>query len=188
MTFSFIHHESPETPTTRLHSFAVAGLLCLLIGGFYLTAIIVRRSMTEVALSSNSVMASHLAEEGIELVRAVRDTNSNNGQAWDAGLVDGDYLASYLPLASGGVLCRVGRSECPTITPLYQNAASGFYAYPGDNFSGTASRFTRVVRLQPKDDASARTYLLLTRNVSWGSEPHEQVRVAAHFYDWRVSK
>ena len=44
---------------------------------------------------SNKLIASYLSQEGIELVRNIRDTNWINGQPWDEGIDSGDFEIDY---------------------------------------------------------------------------------------------
>src|SRR3989344_539699 len=43
----------------------------------------------------NNLVASNLAQEGIEVVRAMRDANWFNNQAFDTGLSDGVYRLEW---------------------------------------------------------------------------------------------
>ncbi len=45
--------------------------------------------------SKNDAIAANLAQEGIELVRNIRDTNWIQGAAFDNGLAQGDHLIDY---------------------------------------------------------------------------------------------
>ena len=47
------------------------------------------------SINKNQLIAASLAQEGIELVRQVRDNNWLNSQPYDTGLNDGAYKADY---------------------------------------------------------------------------------------------
>lgn len=43
----------------------------------------------------NNVVAANLAQEGVEVIRAIRDTNWFSGAEFDAGLAPGEYEVTY---------------------------------------------------------------------------------------------
>lgn len=47
------------------------------------------------ALYSKRLIVAYLAQEGIEIVRNIRDTNWLEGKNWDHGLGTGDWQADY---------------------------------------------------------------------------------------------
>ncbi len=51
-----------------------------------------RSSIRMGSITSNELIANHLAEEGLEVVRNIRDSNWLRNQRWDKGLEDGDYI------------------------------------------------------------------------------------------------
>lgn len=143
--------------------------------------------------SIDGLVAAHLAEEGIELIRNVRDTNwaiKANGGAnttW-TDLASGAYLIHY-PLTVGnpsvGRLCWIdaGNSNCPAARPLNFDTTSKLYGYSGwRGFSGVStSRFTRVVTI-----TNNTIYIQVSSQVQWNdaSGSHD-VTLVEHLYDWR---
>ena len=90
-------------------------------------------------LSSLEFTASYLSQEGIELVRNLRDENLLNFQDWDYGLDEGDYGVQYNKniLLSGfnDVFLKIG--------------SDGFYKYlPG----GDDTLFKREITIKKEDD------------------------------------
>lgn len=57
--------------------------------------VLINRSLGFSSLAFNKLVAGNLAQEGIEIVRNIRDTNWLNQKAWDNGLDDGVYQADY---------------------------------------------------------------------------------------------
>ena len=43
----------------------------------------------------NNLIAANLAQEGVEVIRGIRDTNWFNGTAFDTGLADGTYRVEW---------------------------------------------------------------------------------------------
>lgn len=77
---------------TLVESMIAVGLL---VTGVVGVLTLVSRSIGFSGLAFNRLTAANLAQEGIEVVRNIRDTNWINGLAWDNGLADGDYQLDY---------------------------------------------------------------------------------------------
>lgn len=138
--------------------------------------------------SVNRTVATHLAEEGLEIVRNIRDNNEINGLAFDAGLADGTYLVFY---GSPGLTPSVIAAGA-TPPPLDVNPTTGLYGHdqarwPSSGFTGAPSKYTRTILIQHATDAGAgsTSYLRVTCVVSWPANGVEQVVLEAHLYDWR---
>ena len=67
----------------------------LILVGLVGVITLINRSLGFSSLAFNKLVSSNLAQEGVEIVRNIRDTNWINHQAWDAGLPDGTYQADY---------------------------------------------------------------------------------------------
>lgn len=89
----------------------------------------------------SNLTASYLAQEGIEIVKNIRDNNWTQGNAWSAGLTnclssgsgcEADYTDSSLAAVSG------------SLRLLYVDS-DGFYGYTGD----TKTEFTRKIVIDP---------------------------------------
>lgn len=77
---------------TLIESMIAVGLI---VTGVVGVLTLVSRSIGFNGLAFNQLTAANLAQEGIEIVRNIRDTNWINGVAWDNGLADGDYQLDY---------------------------------------------------------------------------------------------
>ncbi|MDP2855605.1 MAG: prepilin-type N-terminal cleavage/methylation domain-containing protein [bacterium] len=77
---------------TLVESMIAVGLI---VTGVVGVLTLVSRSIGFSGLAFNRLTAANLAQEGIEIVRSIRDTNWINGLAWDNGLADGDYQLDY---------------------------------------------------------------------------------------------
>ncbi|MBI5077822.1 MAG: prepilin-type N-terminal cleavage/methylation domain-containing protein [Candidatus Yonathbacteria bacterium] len=88
--------------------------------------------------AKDEMVAINLAEEGIEAVRQVRDSNMLTATAWDTGLGAGDYVVnanSATSVAFCGLTCAV--------QPVYLDA-QGFYQ---QSTVLTATPFGRIVTI-----------------------------------------
>ena len=113
----------------------VAVLTTVLIGPIaFLTTAFTRSEASE-----DKLTGLYLAEEGLELVRRVRDNNVLSGSAWNTGLQNNgtalyemDFTSNYTTPQS-------------VVAPrkLYFNIGSGVYSYTNDG--SPESKFTRII-------------------------------------------
>ena len=110
-------------------------------------------------------VASYLAQEGVEVVRNIRDTNWISGaSSWVDGLDAGHYRVQYN-----------STSLLPYQDVVLNLDSSGFYSYD----SGTATQFKREIILsQPSADI-----LKVVSKVTW---PGNQAVIQAEdfLYNW----
>jgi len=94
---------------------------------------------------NNKLVASYLAQEGVEIVRNIRDTNylkirqGDTGVAWDDNII--------LPGNDCATRCQTDYNDTAlagvgALTPLLRDAATNLYWYD----SGTATNFTREIK------------------------------------------
>lgn len=62
-----------------------------LLGAFTLA----NKTISSGKISANRVTAASLSQEGIEIVRNIRDSNWLAGNPWNQGLAAGDYIVQY---------------------------------------------------------------------------------------------
>jgi Tfp pilus assembly protein PilV len=116
----------------------------------------------------NNLIAANLAQEGVEVIHAIRDTNWFASQAFNNGLGAGDYEAEWnsgLPLgASQDRFLRVD--------------ANGRYNYT----TGTTTPFKRMIRIAA---VSAQEFKV-TSIVTWTTRKRDKsVQVESHLFDWK---
>jgi prepilin-type N-terminal cleavage/methylation domain-containing protein len=98
-------------------------------------------------VSRDQMTAYFLAQEAMEYVRNIRDTDVINNVSWPGGLLlnAGASSQTYCvdPRASSMSqrVVALGSGTCDSIGTLYYNASTGF----NHQNSGTASRFSRTV-------------------------------------------
>jgi Tfp pilus assembly protein PilV len=144
-------------------------LTVALVPAFYQATQAVSLSLTV----RNSMTASNLAVEGVEVVRAVRDAN------WFAGSPFAQGLDSCAP-ASGG--CRV-EYDSTAVLPLSGNAPlrydliNGLYQYAAGDDSDFSRRIT-IEQITPKE-------LQVVSEVSWTERNIDKTfAIEYHLYDW----
>lgn len=148
-----------------------------LVGG--LSAILQALSLSR--FSSSKLTAAYLAQEGIEIVRNIRDTNwleaRTAANAWDEGLTGcsggciADYKHSYGPSLTDPTL--------PVFAGQYLNVdASGFYSYA----AGTPTKFKRKIIIQETNPDR----LDVTVQISWLDKGKSYTFSAQeNLYNWR---
>jgi hypothetical protein len=73
-------------------------VLTIGIGGAFL---MVRQSLSAASINKNRLIAAYLAQEGIEMVRNIRDNNWLAQRTWDIGLSPGNYQIDVSSTALG---------------------------------------------------------------------------------------
>ncbi len=120
----------------------------------------------------NNVVAANLAQEGVEVIRAIRDTNWFSGQVFDTGLAPGDYeVAIYSGAASTPYQGRF----------LYINN-DGLYQYlTGVGYTPTP--FKRKITIFKPSSVE----LKITSEITWIDRGRNRsVSVESHLFDWAL--
>lgn len=177
------------TPRTERSGFtlvetmvAIAILAVALVGPF----VAIRTSLIASYIARDELIASSLAQEGMEYIRSVRDNNYLNGRTWMDGLSN---YSCYISAADYCILDpRLGdlhttpsamqqAGTVPSaITPLYLTTG-GIYTYG----SGTATSFRRYVQLTSVNAHEVR----VTVTVQWTTSGQTySVVVTDSLQDW----
>jgi len=117
--------------------------------------------------TSSKLTAIYLAQEGMEIVRNIRDTNWVEGEKWDQGIVSGDFEADWDDQSLSSYQGR------------YLRIDGGHYNYD----SGQLTKFKRKITIEKESDR-----ILVSVNVSWqeGGEGYF-VEDYTELYDWQSS-
>jgi len=140
-----------------------------MLGAFNL----IQQTIFFTATSSSRLVAAYLAQEGIEIVRNIRDSNWLEEESdWDEGInAISDYRIDYQSLEFPDTTCSLG--------------AGNYLKYNGSLYncsSGLNSRFKRkIIVSKPSDDMLEVSVL-----VEWQERgaPH-QVTAQENLYNWR---
>lgn len=120
----------------------------------------------------DNLIASGLAQEGIEVVRAIRDTNWFNSRAFDSGLSDGVYQAEW---------------DSTTLLSLGDNPVlkldNGLYNYS----TGTPSKFKRAITITKIEQGGIGNELKVTSTVTWFEQGGIDRSISAelHLFNWK---
>ncbi len=118
----------------------------------------------------HNLIASNLAQEGIEVIRNIRDTNWLNGVAFDNNLSAGTWRVQWDTV--GGGLMSVGSD------PVLKKD-NGIYNYS----TGTNTPFKRTISISKPNSGE----LILTASVTWVERGNinRTVNAESHLLDWR---
>jgi prepilin-type N-terminal cleavage/methylation domain-containing protein len=125
----------------------------------------VQNSLQSSSFSKDQITAFYLAQEAVEYVRNMRDTNTISGRDWMEGLLTpGDECNSGTP-------CKVDVSQksfshCSSTCPLLrQDPVTGLFGY---NSGWTETRFRREIKIE-EVKASDPPEVLVIVTMSWTS-------------------
>jgi len=132
-------------------------------------ALVLSSNISSTASSiQNNLIAANLAQEGVEVIRALRDTNWFNGLSFDAGLANGIYRIEW----NSNALISLGSNP-----PLKIN--SGLYNYS----SGTDTIFKRTVTITKPNSEE----LSIISDVTWTEKGNRSrdVKAESHLFNWK---
>jgi prepilin-type N-terminal cleavage/methylation domain-containing protein len=123
--------------------------------------IAIQRGIGAIDFSYSRLEAANLAQEGVEIVKNIRDTNllerrTATTTPWSEGLADGNYEVQY----SDSSQEDPSLSPCPGICDynnlhFLKKTDGGFYNYN----SGTPTKFKRKVYLEKVGDDKIKIYV-----------------------------
>lgn len=116
----------------------------------------------------NNLIAANLSQEGVEVVRALRDANWYNGLAFDSGLADGTYRIEW----NSDALIALGGNPA-----LKLNA--GLYNYS----SGTDTIFYRTISITKLNSEE----LKIISSITWTERANSPrgVTTESHLFNWK---
>ncbi len=123
--------------------------------------------------NKSNLIAYQLAQEGIELIRKVRDSNWRESLPYDDKLAAGQYYMDYEDTAP-----QVFNPSMPGQIVLRKNAAN-FYTHEA---TATATPFSRLITIQTIDDHSFR----VNSSIIWAEYGRNYVYdLETILYNWR---
>ncbi len=176
--FSFISARERGGFTLLETIVALALIVSALMGPFALAS----RGIFGAKFSRSKIVALNLSQEGIELIRQMRENNILSGAQWRGltgtcgvkctRLQDGSYQPDVYTSASGST------PPVSTNAPLLFDAAGGLYSQT----SGTATLFTRVVDISTPSVDQMR----VRSTVTWvESGISRRIQLEATLYNWQ---
>jgi len=144
---------------------------------------LITQNIQSQSYNKNNLIAYQLAQEGIELIRQVRDSNWKvvPGVSFNTNLapepdVTYQYYMDYLDSAP-----HDASSDTTTLTVLKQDS-QGFYSHHSSSDS-VPSGFSRLITVQENSDG---TYLQVISRVFWSDHNHKyNYDLETRLYDWK---
>jgi hypothetical protein len=149
--------------------------MSILIIGIISSFILVTRALYNTSIIQDRLTASFLAQEGLESVREIRDSNyikkiNGGSNGWADGLQSGIYRISF----ENGLEKITDLSEAT----LYFHDDTGLFDY---NSSGTLTSFKRQIQIDKISDYELR----ITITVSWQTKGiNYSLQAEDHLFDW----
>lgn len=170
---SFFHHLlNPKRQKQNARGFS---LIEVVIGIAVITLIITaaaevtRSSIVMGSITANELMAHNRAQEGLEIVRNMRDSNWMQNKGWDTGLEDGEYVIVFAD--------RSNTIKNQPIPPWTLEAL-------GSQNTDVADRFRPEIKLEHLDDSKS---LKVTSTVKYAERrrPNKEIAFEAILTDWK---
>lgn len=152
---------------TLIETLVALVLITVAMGPVFILA---TSSVNTASRIEHNLIAANLAQEGIEVIKNIRDTNWLNGSAFDNNLPAGIWRLEWN--TTGGGLMAIG------LNPVLKKN-NGLYNYS----SGTDTVFQRTVTISKPNSGE----LILTSSVTWMERGgiNRNVSVESHLFDWR---
>ena len=163
------------------------------------------RGISDTTIARNRMTANFLAQEGLESVRAIRDTLIQRDQTngWgdftarmttanceeSTGGCDIDPLSDVVSTSVDQVLVAHActQSPPPNNCTLRFDSSTGYYGYlPATNGQPLPqSVFTRIITIDPVNGSSDPNERVVTVKVHWNKGLHtEETQVTENLYNW----
>lgn len=148
----------------------------VLIVGISGTVGLIQRTISSASMAASQLKAAYLAQEGLEVVRNIRDSSWVRDKDWLENIIDNCTCCEVAYDHDG----NTGMTLCSGGNPRQLTYFNGFYGYSTDP-SAEESVFSRRITTSRVDD-----YLRLEATVFWDERGSTRsVTVVENLYDWR---
>jgi len=153
----------------------------LIIVGMVGVLITIQNIFPSIRIVSSQLTAAYLTQEGIEIVRNIRDTNWLNGQDWNANIFD-NCLSCSSPFVCNCQADYTSQSLSSFVSTEYLKINNGFYTY-NSSPSAIQTPFVRKITVASTTADGGRTEVEVS--VIWrvGGKNY-QASTTEYLYNW----
>jgi type II secretory pathway pseudopilin PulG len=146
----------------------------IIVVGFSGVMTLILKTARYSQINNYNLVAAYLAQEGLELVRNIRDSNwlaGKTGDRWREGIDNRSYIIDYNDNS-----LRTGSPN------LYIDASNGFYSHD-NSITNTKTIFQRVISIStPSSDCKC---ILASSTVTWSDFGiTRSITVSERLYNW----
>lgn len=146
-------------------------VLTLGIGGSF---VLIQQTLAAASLSQSKLIAAYLVQEGIEIVRNIRDSNWLQGNSWDDKLINCDPCCEVDYKTTNSI---TSFAFCDDENLNYLFIEDGFYSYSA---FGSQTPFKRKITITERD------YLEVKVEVFWKERGRtHNIEAIEHLYNWK---
>lgn len=167
--------------------FEVLTAIFIISMGIGVASTAIQRTAAFASDSTKRFIAAYLAQEGIEIVRNIRDTNWLQSRSadspWNDGLPAGDWEMDYTTVTFADTAnfekCSDPGYNCDTYDGDFLKIDSGYYKYSS---FGTITPFKRKITLTSVGSDE----LKVSAEITWeGRGQTHKITVQENLYNWR---
>lgn len=137
-------------------------------------------SVHKIYYAKDEIIAINLAQEGIEAVRKVRDTNKLSVVAWDSGITAGYYIVDSGNIS--GFTSTLSATLLTTPQTVYVDTAIGGLYWQTNAVGYLPTSFSRIVRIE---QISAGVENKITATVIWKTGGDTgTIAVSENLFNW----
>lgn len=155
---------------------ALLSLVLTMVAGLVITGIRVNTA------NVHELQATYIAEEGLEIVRNIRDNNWWQNVDFSDGLVDGTYRVSLSDNAVPWTLTAINSNKTDTDSYLYTDTISDVPVMTDDATAGTLSGFRRFITI----DTVSEGIIDVSSTVQWNERGiKKEIILSTSLTDWK---
>jgi len=165
-------HTQNNKGFTLIEVVTALAIVCLALMGVLGVA---QRSLRMQPMVKNKILAVNLAQEGVEVIRNIRDQNWKNHVDWRQGLGDGLEVSNACVEYNSTAIV----APCPD-NKLSINSA-GLFVHQAEK----DTPFTRSINIDYATDIDGIEYMKVVSIVEWQEGKNQREEVVEEFlYDW----
>jgi len=153
---------------TLVEVIVAVGMISLVLVGVISS---ISLSLSSVARAENNLIAANLAQEGLEIVRNIRDKDWHSGAVFGSSLTNGDYLVEWS-----------SQSLLPFSDVFLKKDSAGLYSYS----AGQDAIFKRKIIIQNSAENGPAVEKVAKVEVSWAEKSGPKIiQAELRLFNWQ---